>query len=288
MSMSNPTATEIKLTQLKLGRIRVVYTEWIERAAQTEMSYAEFLDELLNEELLARQETQMRKRLRDAKFPFNASLEQFDWNLRPELKRAVMLRYFDSSFVEKAANLLFIGASGLGKTLLAVALGTKMIQLGYCVRFVTAQELANAVLKAVNRQEVERIITPLIKCHLLILDELGYLPLEAQFGPILYELISGRYQKGATIITSNKSLSAWGEIIGGSGSDNALMMAIIDRLLHQGEAYYFKGPSLRLRGKDQPQLLGGGNGAVNGSLKAAPPPVPVVTIPPQESAGTIV
>ena len=285
--MSNPAAIETKLTQLKLGRIRVVYPEWIERAAQTEMTPtgypAEFLDELLSEELLARQENQMRKRQREAKFPFAASIEQFDWNLRPELKRAVMLRYFDSSFVEKANNLLLIGASGLGKTLLAVALGTKMIQLGYCVRFVTAQELANAVLKASSRQEVERLITPLLKCDLLILDELEYLPLDAPFGPILYELISGRYQKGATIITSNKSLAVWGEIIGGGGSDTALMMAIIDRLLHQGEAYYFKGPSLRLRGKDGSQLVGAGG--VGSNLKAAPPSSGNTALPTPMEAG---
>ncbi len=248
--MNNPNTytLEHKLTQLKLGRIRQVYGEWLERAAQTELSYAEFLDELLSEELLTRQENQIRKRLSLARFPFAASLEQFDWNLRPELKRAVMLRYFDSAFVEKAGNLLLIGASGLGKTLLAVAIGTKMVQLGYEVRFITAQELANGVIKANNRFEIERIIQPLLKCQLLILDELGYLPLDNRVGPILYELVSGRYLKGATIITSNKSLASWGELVG--GNDTALMMAIIDRLLHQGEAFYFKGPSLRLRGKD--------------------------------------
>jgi DNA replication protein DnaC len=264
---------DYKLTQLKLGRIRQIYPQWLERAGETEMSYAEFLDELLAEELLARQENQIRKRMRLARFPFEASLEQFDWNLRPELKRTVMLRYFDSAFVEKGGNLLLIGASGLGKTLLAVAVGTRMVQLGYEVRFITAQELANSVLKAANRQEIERIIGPLIKCQLLILDELGYLPLDHRVGPTLYEVISGRYLKGATIITSNKSLSNWGEMIG--GTDMALMMAIIDRLLHQGEAYYFKGPSLRLRGKDPLNLNGSGNGAgSNGSANGAKPPGP--------------
>lgn len=265
--MNNPITLSVdqKLSQLKLGRIRQVYADCLDRAAQTDLSYAEFLDELLSEELLGRQENQIRRRLSAAKFPFAATIEQFDWSHRPELKRSVMMRYLDSAFIEKAGNLLLIGASGLGKTLLAISIGTKMIQLGYEVRFVTAQGLANAVLKAANRQEVERVIQPLIKCPLLILDELGYLPLDNRIGPTLYELISGRYQKGATIITSNKSLVNWGELIG--GNDTALMMAIIDRLLHQGEAYYFKGPSLRLRGKDPLNLNGpGGNGAK--------PPVP--------------
>lgn len=279
--MSNPTnlmpPLEDKLTQLKLGRVRQVYPEWLLRAGQTEMSYAEFLNELLAEELLARQENQIRKRMGAARFPFAASLEQFDWKERPELKRAVMLRYFDSAFVEKAGNLLLIGASGLGKTLLAVAIGTKMVQLGYEVRFITAQELANAVLKADSRAGIERIIGPLLKCRLLILDELGYLPLDSRVGPTLYELISGRYLKGATIITSNKSLGSWGEILG--GTDTALMMAIIDRLLHQGEAYYFKGPSLRLRGKEGLQTAGA-------ALNGIKPPGPVAGRGVEEPAPT--
>lgn len=120
------------------------------------------------------------------------------------------------------------------KTHLAIALGTKMVQLGYTVRFVVAQPLANAVLEATSRTQVAKIIEPLIKCEVLILDEFGYLVWEPQVGPVLYELIAGRYQKGATIITSNKSLANWGELVG----DTALMMAIIDRLLHQGEVFY--------------------------------------------------
>src|SRR5689334_24106099 len=93
---------------------------------------------------------------------------QFDFTLHPELKRTVMLRFFDSSFITTAGSLLLIGASGLGKTHLAIALGTKMVQLGYTVRFVIAQQLANAVLTAASRQQVLRLIEPLISCDLLI------------------------------------------------------------------------------------------------------------------------
>jgi DNA replication protein DnaC len=98
---------------------------------------------------------------------------------------------------------------------------------------------------------VAKIIEPLKTCDVLILDEFGYLALEPQVGPVLYEIIAGRYQKGATIITSNKSLANWGELIG----DTALMMAIIDRLLHQGEVFYLRGSSYRLRGKESVSLL---------------------------------
>jgi DNA replication protein DnaC len=114
------------------------------------------------------------------------------------------------------------------------------------VRFVVAQQLANALLETTSRREITQLLEPLIACEVLILDEFGYLPIDPQVGPALYEIIAGRYQKGATIITANKSLATWGELIG----DHALMMAIIDRLLHRGEVFYLRGSSYRMRGKE--------------------------------------
>jgi DNA replication protein DnaC len=244
--MSVTAGVEHKLAQLKLARIRQVYAAWIAEAERQQLGYAEFLDELLSEELLGRQENQIRRKLKAAGFPFAATLEQFDFALRPELKRAVMVRFFDSAFVEKAGSLILVGPSGLGKTHLAVALGTKMVQLGYHARFLTAQQFANAILAAEGRAAVDRALQPLLRCDLLILDELGYLPLAPQVGPALYELIAGRYERGATVVTSNKSLATWGELVG----DSALMMAITDRLLHHGEVFYLRGSSYRMRGKE--------------------------------------
>lgn len=245
--MSAPSALAPKLTQLRLTRIGEVVDQWIAQAEQHQLGYGEFLEELLSEELLTRQEHAIRRQLKAAGFPFAATLEQFEFSRRPELKRAVMVRFFDSAFVEKAGCLILIGPSGLGKTHLVVALGTKMIQLGYRVCFLTAQTFANQVLAAPSRAAVERLLQPLLRCDLLILDEFGYLPIDPRLGPVLYELISGRYEKRATAITSNKSLASWGEVIGG---DSALMMAILDRLLHHGEVFYLRGTSQRLRGKE--------------------------------------
>jgi DNA replication protein DnaC len=235
-----------KLATLKLGRMRQVYASWIEQAVQSELGYAEFLEQLVTEELLARQENHLRRKMKAAGFPYAATIEQFDFALRPELKRAVLMRFFDSSFITTAGSLVLIGPSGLGKTHLAVALGTKMVQLGYTVRFVVAQRLANAVVATTTRAEMIRLIEPLISCDLLILDEFGYLTVEPPVGPVLYEIVAGRYEKAATVITSNKSLATWGELVG----DSALMMAIIDRLLHHGEVFYLRGSSYRMRGKE--------------------------------------
>jgi DNA replication protein DnaC len=250
--MSVLASVDQKLAQLKLGRLRAVVASWIAQAEQQQLGYAEFLDELLAEEVLGRQENQIRRKLKAAGFPYAATLEQFDFTLRPELKRSVMMRFFDSAFVEKACSLILIGPSGLGKTHLAIALGTRMVQLGYSVRFLTAQQFANAVLAAPSRAALERVLMPLIRCDLLILDEFGYLSVDSQVGPALYELVSGRYTRRATVITSNKSLASWGELVGG---DTALMMAILDRLLHHGEVFYLRGASYRMRGKE-PLVLG--------------------------------
>jgi DNA replication protein DnaC len=235
-----------KLRELRLARIRQVYPSWIERAEQFDLGYAEVLEQLVTEEVLARQENQLRRKMKVAGFPYPATIEQFDFSLHPELRRAVLMRFFDSSFITGACSLVLIGPSGVGKTHLAVSLGTKMVQLGYSVRFVMAQHLANTVACAATRAELDRFIKPLITCDLLVLDEFGYLTLDPKVGPVLYEMIAGRYEKGATVLTSNKSLSSWGELV----NDSALMMALIDRLLHHGEVFYLRGSSYRMRGKE--------------------------------------
>ncbi|MDQ5853422.1 MAG: IS21-like element helper ATPase IstB [Chloroflexota bacterium] len=267
--MSTTSNLEHKLTQLKLSRIREVYPSWIAHAEQHQLGYAEFLDELLSEEVVGRQENQIRRKLKAAGFPFAATLEGFDFSLRPELKRAVMVRFFDSAFIEQAGALILIGPSGTGKTHLTIALGTRMVQLGYSVRFVTAQQFANAILAAPSRAEVERVLRPLIQCDLLIVDEFGYLPVAPQLGPALYELISARYLQRATVITSNESLANWGDVIGG---DTALMMAMIDRLLHHGEVFYLRGASHRMRGKEPVVLTSSGTSESRPSPAGTEPP----------------
>ena len=258
--MSAASALEQKLAQLKLSRMGEVYAHWVQEAEARQLGYVEFLDGLLGEEVVAREENQVRRQLKAAGFPFIASLEQFDFSLHPELKRAVMVRFFDRTFIEQAQCLILVGASGLGKTHLAIALGTKMVQLGYRVRFVTAQRLANEIVAAPSRAAITQWLQPLIRCDLLILDEFGYLAVDPQVGPVLYELVAARYEQRATVITSNKSLSQWGEMVGG---DTALMMAILDRLLHHGEVFYLRGASYRMRGKKS--LLMGRNGAESGA-----------------------
>jgi len=171
-----------------------------------------FLRGLLEGDVANRMDAATHRRLLQAGFPFAASIEQFDFRFRPELKRQVVLRYLDPTFVEQAGTLTLIGPPGLGKTMLAICVATKQVQLGATARFITAQTLAAHIGRTATAIGRQRLLRPLLTCDVLVLDELGYLPATLDFGPVLYEIVAGRYERRPIIITSNKSLTEWSTI----------------------------------------------------------------------------
>jgi DNA replication protein DnaC len=246
------TAAAALLQQLGLHEAAAVLPAWLERASREEVSYHDFLQGVLEEEQTARANAETQRRLREAGFPFAATIEQFDFRFRPDLKRQVVLRYLDPGVVEQARSLALIGAPGLGKTMLAIAIATKLVQLGYTARFITAQSFANQIGRSATSIGRQRVIRPLLRCDVLVLDELGYLPTDPSFGPALYELIAGRYEQRPTIVTSNKSLTEWAGIV----QDVSLAAAIVDRVLHHGDVFYLKGPSWRVKDRAPVDALG--------------------------------
>ena len=233
------------LEQVGLSYAAAVLPTWLDRAAREELPYADLLQGLLEEEAAARAQATTQRRLREAAFPFAASIEQFDFRFRPDLKRQLVLRYLDPTFVEQARSLALIGAPGLGKTMLALCIATKHVQLGYTARFITAQSLANQLGRVLTTVGRQRVLRPLLACDVLVLDELGDLPTQSGFGPALYELIAGRYERRPTILTSTKSLTEWASVV----QDASLAAALVDRILHHGDVFYLKGPSWRLKGR---------------------------------------
>jgi len=242
------------LKTLRLPRTRKNWDELLENAAALNLSHADFFRNLIADELAAREENKLQRLLAAAKFPYHKTVEEFDFRLRPELQRRVFDSYLEDSFVRESRSLVFIGPPGLGKTHLSVAVGMRMIHRGYRVKFTTVQDYLNRYLSVESTAQWKRYQAPLRNSDLLILDEFGYLAPDPNVAPLLYELISERYEKKATIITSNKSLKEWGKVLG----DSSLASAIVDRTMHHGDVYYLSGESYRLRGKPKNSEKKGG------------------------------
>ena len=242
----------ILLDRLKLEHLRLQLDGVCEQAAKANLDYQSFLAQALESEWRGRQQRGMEMRLGMARFPWLKTLDQFDFECQPSLDRKVVRELAGLSFVDRAENVVLLGPPGVGKTHLAIAFGIKAVDAGASVLFLTLETLMSRVIRARQENRLERMLQQLAAPRLLILDELGYLPLLREEASLFFRLLVRRYERGSLIVTSNKRFADWGEVF----NDQVLATAILDRLLHHATTLNIKGESYRLREKKKAGLLG--------------------------------
>lgn len=239
------------LERLRMEHLLAQLDGVCEQAAKGELDYKGFLAQALEAEWCGRYRRSVEARLKLARFPWIKTLEQFDFDFQPSIDRKVIRELAGLSFVERAHNVVLLGPPGVGKTHLAVALGVKAVEAGYSVLFLTLESLMARLLRARHENRLDRTLQQLVYPRLLILDELGYLPLTREEASLFFRLLVRRYERASLIVTSNKSFTDWGEVF----QDQVLATAILDRLLHHSTTINIKGESYRLREKKRAGLL---------------------------------
>ncbi len=215
--------------QLQLSFMAASAENICEQAERQQPHYADFLIDLLTQEYEGRLERRAQRRVKDAKFPRVKTLDSFDFERVPNLPETKIRKLLNCDYINKAEPIIFIGEPGTGKTHLASALGYAAALQGYSVRFITACQLANSLVEAKNHQQLSSLILRYQKYHLLILDELGYLPLANIDAELLFQVLSQRHEKWPVIITTNLPFSEWTSVF----VDHRLCKALIDRVTHR-------------------------------------------------------
>jgi DNA replication protein DnaC len=237
---------EQPLTSLKLSCMMEQYAALAKHAAQKAGSHVEYLTRLAEGEATLRHDRATKSRIRLARFPVIKTVEQFRWDWPTRLNRLQGHNHFHLAFIQDKANLILLGGVGLGKTHLATALGYAACLKGHSVLFASAIDVMNTLAAARSAGRLQQALKPYTKPALLILDELGYLPIDKAGADLLFQVISLRDEQGAIIITSNRAFQEWPKIF---NNDRTLTAAILDRLLHHADTVIIEGKSFRM--KDQ-------------------------------------
>ena len=234
------------LAYLRLLYIAQHYQPLADEAARQPWTSVQYLSRLVEGEALARLDRATQKRLRDARFPVVKTLEQFDWSWPKKINRAQVQNLFRLAWVNDHANVVLLGGVGLGKSHLACALAHAACLVGHTVLFTTAVDILNALAAAQTTGRLKAELQRYLKPAVLVVDELGYLPIDKTGADLLFQIFSERYERGSLLITTNQPYKHWDRIF---NNDRTLTSAVLDRVLHHAETLIIEGKSYRM--KDQ-------------------------------------
>jgi DNA replication protein DnaC len=231
------------LVQLKLACALEVLDDTMDRVEQGQLSVLEAIDILLNDECANRETRRIKAARMTARLTQVKTLESFDFSFQPSLDRNRILTLAQLGFIERHQSVHFLGPPGVGKSHLALALGMEAIKSGKSVYFTTLTDLITSLTKAEREGNLVNRVRYFNRAAVLIVDEVGYLPVSPSGANLFFQLVNARYERGAMILTSNRGFKDWGEIFG----DNVIAAALLDRLLHHAIVIEIEGNSYRLR-----------------------------------------
>jgi DNA replication protein DnaC len=238
-----------QLGYLNLTFLQQHVEELARQAADKQWSHVDFLRRLVEGEAALRQDRARVRRIRDARFPVLKTLDQFDFTWPTKINRLAVQNLFRLKFIEDKANSIIIGGVGLGKSHLGIALGYAACQAGFRVRFTTAIDIVNTLLAAEKAGRLFQEMKKYTRPQLLLVDELGYLPIDKRGADLLFQVISQRYERGSIVLTTNKAFKHWPSIF---NNDSTLTSAILDRILHHAETLVIEGKSYRMKDRIEP------------------------------------
>ena len=232
------------LKELQLVWPQQHYEKLAEEAARENWTPADYLRRLLEGECLRRRDNRIQRRIRSAHIPVIKTLDTFNWSWPKKINRAQIQNLFRLAFLADHGNVIFLGGVGLGKTHLASALGYATCLQGHLVLFTTAINMINTLSAAQAEHRLKTELKKYIVPSLLVLDEVGYLPIDKQGADLLFQVISARYECGSIVLTTNKAFKQWSSIF---NNDSTLTSAVLDRLLHHAEPVMIEGASYRMK-----------------------------------------
>lgn len=236
--------------RLSLHTMAAIVEPAAQKAAKTKQSYVGFLDHLLDEELAAKSDRSVNARIARARFPVLKTLEQFDFAFQPTIPAPLVRELAELGFLERAEALVLCGPPGVGKSHLAIALGLRACAAHKRVMFRSVTDMLDELIAATVDHTLVGRLNAISRLQLLVLDELGYLPMDARRANLFFQLISRLYERGSIILTTNKPFEEWGSVFGG---DEVIAGAVLDRLLHHSHVIAINGPSYRTKEKRAPK-----------------------------------